>query len=187
MQLGMIGLGRMGANMVRRLLAGGHQCVVFDRSPKAVEELARANAVGAASIAELVKKLRQAAGGLADGAGGGGGRDHRRAAAASRRPATSSSTAATPTTSTTSGGHGSLPQGHPLRGRRNQRRRVGARARLLPDDRRRAVGREAARADLRAARARRRRHCAHPGTRGHRRHRRARAISTAGRTAPATS
>src|SRR5262249_47864914 len=40
MQLGMIGLGRMGANMVRRLLAGGHECVVFDMSPKAVEELA---------------------------------------------------------------------------------------------------------------------------------------------------
>ena len=37
MQLGMIGLGRMGANMVRRLIKGGHQCVVFDMSPKAVE------------------------------------------------------------------------------------------------------------------------------------------------------
>src|SRR5215467_10795983 len=57
MQLGMIGLGRMGANMVHRLLAGGHQCVVFDRSAKAVEELARAKAVGASSIADLVKKL----------------------------------------------------------------------------------------------------------------------------------
>jgi 6-phosphogluconate dehydrogenase len=57
MQLGMIGLGRMGANMVHRLLAGGHQCVVFDRSPKAVEELARAKAVGASSIVDLVKKL----------------------------------------------------------------------------------------------------------------------------------
>ena len=57
MQLGMIGLGRMGANMARRLLAGGHQCVVFDRSPKAVEELSRAKAVGASSIADLVKKL----------------------------------------------------------------------------------------------------------------------------------
>jgi 6-phosphogluconate dehydrogenase len=57
MQLGMIGLGRMGANMVRRLLEGGHQCVVFDRSPKAVEELTRDKAVGASSIAELVKKL----------------------------------------------------------------------------------------------------------------------------------
>jgi 6-phosphogluconate dehydrogenase len=57
MQLGMIGLGRMGANMVLRLIAGGHRCVVFDRSPKAVEELARANAVGASSAADLVKKL----------------------------------------------------------------------------------------------------------------------------------
>src|SRR5262249_16081570 len=57
MQLGMIGLGRMGANMVHRLIAGGHQCVVFDRSAKAVDELARAKAVGASSIADLVKKL----------------------------------------------------------------------------------------------------------------------------------
>jgi 6-phosphogluconate dehydrogenase len=57
MQLGMIGLGRMGANMVHRLLAGGHQCVVFDRSPNAVEELGRAKAVGASSVGDLVKKL----------------------------------------------------------------------------------------------------------------------------------
>ena len=47
MQLGMIGLGRMGANMARRLLAGNHQCVVFDMSPKAVAELTQAKAVGA--------------------------------------------------------------------------------------------------------------------------------------------
>jgi 3-hydroxyisobutyrate dehydrogenase-like beta-hydroxyacid dehydrogenase len=47
MQLGMIGLGRMGANIVRRLLRGGHQCVVFDRSPKAVQELTQEKAVGA--------------------------------------------------------------------------------------------------------------------------------------------
>jgi 6-phosphogluconate dehydrogenase len=57
MQLGMIGLGRMGANMVRRLLKQGHQCVVFDRSPKAVSELVEEKAVGASSLAELVKKL----------------------------------------------------------------------------------------------------------------------------------
>jgi len=57
MQLGMIGLGRMGANMVQRLLAANHQCVVFDRSPKAVEELTRAKAIGASSMADLVKKL----------------------------------------------------------------------------------------------------------------------------------
>jgi 6-phosphogluconate dehydrogenase len=57
MQIGMIGLGRMGANMVHRLLAGSHRCVVYDRSPKAVDELVRAQAIGASSIADLVKKL----------------------------------------------------------------------------------------------------------------------------------
>ena len=59
MQLGMVGLGRMGANMVRRLIKGGHQCVVFDMSPKAVEELAREKAVGASSLADLVGKLEK--------------------------------------------------------------------------------------------------------------------------------
>jgi len=57
MQIGMIGLGRMGANMVRRLLKGGQQCVVFDRSLKAVEELVGEKAIGASSLADLVKKL----------------------------------------------------------------------------------------------------------------------------------
>jgi 6-phosphogluconate dehydrogenase len=53
----MIGLGRMGANMVRRLIAGGHDCVVFDRSPAAVSALVAEKAVGAASLAEFVGKL----------------------------------------------------------------------------------------------------------------------------------
>lgn len=57
MEIGMIGLGRMGANMVRRLVRQQHQCVVFNRSPQAVKELVAENAVGAASLAELVKKL----------------------------------------------------------------------------------------------------------------------------------
>ena len=57
MRIAMIGLGRMGANMVRRLLKQGHQCVVFDMSPKAVTELVNEKAVGASSLAELVKKL----------------------------------------------------------------------------------------------------------------------------------
>jgi 6-phosphogluconate dehydrogenase len=57
MQIGMIGLGRMGANMVRRLLKGGHECVVFDMSPKAVQELAAEKAVGSSSLAEFVEKL----------------------------------------------------------------------------------------------------------------------------------
>ena len=57
MQLGMIGLGRMGSNMVRRLLKDGHQCVVFDRSAKAVADLMKEKAVGAASLVEFVKTL----------------------------------------------------------------------------------------------------------------------------------
>jgi 6-phosphogluconate dehydrogenase len=59
MQLGMIGLGRMGANMVRRLLKGGHSCVVFDRSPKAVEDLVKEKATGVADLRDLVKKLQK--------------------------------------------------------------------------------------------------------------------------------
>src|SRR5262245_27753142 len=60
MQLGMIGLGRMGANMVRRLLRNGHQCVVYDRSADAVKGLTAEGAVGAASAADLVAKLQVA-------------------------------------------------------------------------------------------------------------------------------
>lgn len=57
MELGMIGLGRMGANMVRRLMTKGHRCVVFDRSPQAVQDLVKEHAVGAKSAVDLVKKL----------------------------------------------------------------------------------------------------------------------------------
>ena len=59
MQLGMIGLGRMGANMVRRLIRTGHDCVVFDRSQQAVSELVKENAAGSASLADLVNKLEK--------------------------------------------------------------------------------------------------------------------------------
>ena len=57
MQLGMIGLGRMGANMVRRLIKGGHQCVVFDRSPEVVQGLVKEKATGSSSLADFVSKL----------------------------------------------------------------------------------------------------------------------------------
>jgi len=57
MQIGMIGLGRMGANMVRRLIRKGHSCVVFNRSPQAVNELVKEKAIGATSLADVVKKL----------------------------------------------------------------------------------------------------------------------------------
>jgi 6-phosphogluconate dehydrogenase len=57
MQLGMVGLGRMGANMVRRLLRGGHPCVVFNRSPQPVNELVQEKAIGSSSLRDLVGKL----------------------------------------------------------------------------------------------------------------------------------
>src|SRR5256714_4613528 len=57
MQLGMIGLGRMGANMVRRLIRNGHTCVVYDRSPESVRQLAGEGATGSGSLDDFVKKL----------------------------------------------------------------------------------------------------------------------------------
>ena len=59
MQLGMIGLGRMGANMVRRLIGGGHQCVVFDRSTDIVQQLVHEEAIGAVDLQDLVEKLEK--------------------------------------------------------------------------------------------------------------------------------
>jgi 6-phosphogluconate dehydrogenase len=59
MQLGMIGLGRMGANMVRRLLKGGHECVVFDLWPEAVDAIAKEGATGATSLRDFVAKLQK--------------------------------------------------------------------------------------------------------------------------------
>ena len=59
MQLGMIGLGRMGSNMVRRLMRGGHECVAFDVFPKAVEALAKEKVVGATSLQDFVQKLQK--------------------------------------------------------------------------------------------------------------------------------
>ena len=56
-QLGMVGLGRMGANMARRLLKKGHSCVVFNRSPKPVQDLVQEGAAGADSLADLVRQL----------------------------------------------------------------------------------------------------------------------------------
>ncbi|HVW11456.1 MAG TPA: NADP-dependent phosphogluconate dehydrogenase, partial [Bryobacteraceae bacterium] len=57
MQLGMVGLGRMGSNMVRRLLKGGHECVVYDRSAQAVQDLEKEKATGSSSLADFAAKL----------------------------------------------------------------------------------------------------------------------------------
>jgi 6-phosphogluconate dehydrogenase len=59
MQIGMIGLGRMGANMVRRLIKGGHECVVFDVSPKAVESLVQEKATGASDFKDFIEKVKK--------------------------------------------------------------------------------------------------------------------------------
>jgi 6-phosphogluconate dehydrogenase len=58
MQLGMVGLGRMGANMVRRLKRAGHECMVFDRTPSVVNDMAKEGAVGSSSYADMVKKMK---------------------------------------------------------------------------------------------------------------------------------
>src|SRR5579871_6385665 len=58
MQIGMIGLGRMGGNMVRRLMKGGHQCVAFDHSASNVDKLAKEGATGSASLDQFIQQLR---------------------------------------------------------------------------------------------------------------------------------
>ena len=145
MQLGMIGLGRMGANMVRRLLRDGHDCVVYNRTPKAVAELEAEKATGATSLADLVSKLEKP-----------------RAvwlmvpAAAVDETIDELAPLLDSGDIVIDGGNSYYvddirrakelaANGHPLRGRGHQWRRVGARARLLHDDRRRAGGREAPR------------------------------------------
>ncbi len=58
MQIGIVGLGRMGANMVGRLMKGGHECVVYDRSSEAVQAMVKEGATGASSLEEFVSKLQ---------------------------------------------------------------------------------------------------------------------------------
>ena len=166
MQLGMVGLGRMGANMTRRLMRGGHTMVVSDLSADAVKGLAGEGAVASSSLDDLVGKLTapraawimvpsgdptektvQAL--LAQNAAG---RHHHR-----RRQFVFQ------------GRRSPLEdlrrQGRALRRRRHQRRRLGTGARILHDDWRSERGRPAPRPDLQNAGAGTRRHSAHSGTR----------------------
>ena len=187
MQLGMIGLGRMGANMVRRLVRDGHDCVAFDRSPAAVADLVAERATGASSLAELVQKLDtpravwlmvpaavvdKAIADLVPLLEPRRHRDRRRQfVLRGRHPPRA----------------GTRRERHPLRGRRHERRRLGPRARLLHDDRRRGRDGAAPRPDLRDAGARcrqtstARRAATGPAAR------RSGATCTAERTVPGTS
>ena len=185
MQLGMVGLGRMGANIVRRLLRDGHRCVGTDVGADAVAAAGRGGDDGRGDPAELVAALEPPrtvwvmvpAGEITERAiaelaellepgdtiiDGGNTRYHDdiRARGRARRAR------------------------DPLPRRRDERRGLRARARLLPDGRRRRRGRRAARADLRLARARARRRRANPRREPASRRRRSTAGSTAGRPVP---
>ena len=155
-QLGMVGLGRMGANLVRRLMRDGHDCVVYDVNPDAVEALAGEGADRRRLARDLAAKLEHAAGGLGHGPGR---RDHRE----DRR--TSSPSVLESGDAIIDGGNSYYRDdirraaklaraGDRLHRLRHQRRRLRPRARLLPDDRRARRGGRAARPDLRDARAR---------------------------------
>ncbi len=162
MQLGMIGLGRMGANMVRRLMKAGHECVVYDVSADAVKGLAvkvRSAATASRTSWRSSRNLERCGSWCPR-------RSSIRRLPTSRRcspPATRSSTAATRTTATTSTGRAPAAGRHPLRRRGHQRRRVRSGAGLLPDDRWRGRDRRAPRPDLRHLGAGRRDRGAHAG------------------------
>ncbi len=175
MRISVIGLGRMGANISRRLMAGGHEVVGFDRDPGSVGKLVADGATGAASLEEAAAHLASPrifwvmlpAGGADRGHDRrpaldrpAGRRDHRRRQQLlqGRHPA-----------------RARMPRARrPLCRRRHVGRRLGPRARLLPDDRRRRGGRAHARSDLRDACARLRDAGAHAGPRRARRPGRAR-------------
>ena len=147
MQLGLVGLGRMGGNMRERLRAAGHEVVGFDHNPEVSD---------VATLAELVEKLAaprvvwvMVPAGVTDAT-------IDELAEAARRRATSSSTAATPGSPTTRPRAERLDRaGHRLHRRRRLRRRLGPGERLRADGRRRRGARRPADADLRRAQARR--------------------------------
>ncbi len=188
MQLGMVGLGRMGANLTRRLMRDGHDVVVYDVNPDAVRLLEREGATGSASLDDLVAKLRTPrAVWIMVPAGDDHGAD-------GERPGL----AAGPRRHPDRRGQLLLPRRHPpsergrrrgaaLRRRRHERRRVRPGPGLLPDDRRGGRRLRAPRADL-PRRSRRvwRLPNGPPAVRASRR-RPSVAISIAVRTAPATS
>ena len=188
MQIGVVGLGRMGANIVRRLTRGQHRCVAFDADAAVVRQLA-AKARPAPTASPIwwpSSKPRARSGSCC------------RPARSPTRPSRRLARCCRPDDTVIDGGNtfyqddvragGRAPQTrYPSPRRRHQRRGVGARARLLPDDRRRARRGRAARSHLCDACARRRRHRPARPTRDAATAAPSAAISIAARTAPGTS
>ena len=134
MQIGLIGLGRMGNNIVRRLTQAGHRCVVFDRDATAIKRLQgphrrRRRSQGAGRQLEIPRAVWVMV------PAGRRPRTPSQSSAHCSKRATSSSTAATASTRMTSAAPRARHPRHRLRRLRHQRRHMGARARLLPDDR----------------------------------------------------
>ena len=185
MQLGMIGLGRMGGNIVRRLMKHGHSAVVYDKDSKAVAALAAEGAAGGSSLQDFVSKLERPrtawvmlpAGKITEATideltkwmeAGDVIIDGGNIVLAGRRPPR----------------QGAQGTRHSLCRRRHLGRRLGHRARLLHDDRRRQGGGRPPRPDLRSAGAGDRRYSAHRRTRRSRSRASSRATFTPARSAP---
>ena len=162
MQLGMIGLGRMGGNIVRRLMKHGHTTVVYDKDPKAVAAHRGRRRGRRRRAGGFRQKAREAAHRLGDAAGRQDHRgDHRRAVEADgerRRHHRRRQHLLAGRRPPRQGAEGAR---HPLYRRRHLRRRLGHRPRLLHDDRRRQGGGRPARSDLRGTGAGHRRYPAH--------------------------
>ena len=150
MQLGMVGLGRMGANIVRRLMRDGHSCVVFDVNPDAVQALEKEGATGASSLADFVGKLTAPrAAWVMVPAGDITGQTIEELAALMEPGDTIIDGGNSYYRDDITPGRGTVRPGHPPDRLRDQRRGMGPGPRLLPDDRRRRQRRRAPRPDLR--------------------------------------
>ena len=136
MQLGMIGLGRMGANMVRRLMRAGHTCVVYDVNADAVKALEAEGATGAASLEEFVAKLARPRAAWVMVPAGYTGETVTKLAALLSPDDVVHRRREFPLPRRHCSRRQAEGAGHPFRGRGHQRRRLRPRARLLPDDRR---------------------------------------------------
>ena len=166
MQLGMVGLGRMGANIVRRLMRDGHECVVFDANPESIKQLEDEGATGGSTLEEFVSKLEKPRAVWVMIPAGITGRDRRPGRRAPRRGRHHHRRRQLQLPRRRPPGREAAGAGHPLRRRRHQRWCVRPGAGLLPDGRRTRRGRREHRSGPQDDRPGRRRDRADPGRSG---------------------